>query len=213
MADGESRKYWMYAQVEEDDRDAMMMIAGHEGKHITKVVELAIQEFIANWIDDEDNPDDPDVKLRRIAFDTRRKQNRFVMLKQLAYAYNDEQTDDAYEMLQKACDLAKVDIEIVLETINKTAQGLESKVIDQNAHGILGAEMWLEENVIEPGKMMAVAKIRALTEERGFKWHTVQKAKARRNIQSIKDGTSWYWIRSPSDDPLPEDQVPGDDLF
>ena len=209
----ETRKYWMTAYVEEDARDACMMIAGHEGKHVTKVIEMFIDEGIATWVNDEDNPDDPEVKIRQIAQATRKKQNRFTVLKQLAYAFNDEQTDEAYEMLLAACELAKVDIEIVLETINKSASFSEAKVIDQNAHGIQGAEMWLEENVIEPGKMMAVSEIKRMTAERGFKWHTVQKAKVRRKIQSIKSGLQWYWIRSPSENILAEDQVAGDDVF
>ena len=213
MSDGEGRKYWMYAHVEEDNRDAMMMIAGHEGKHITKVVEMAIEYFIGAWVDDVDNPDDPDVQLRRMAFSSRRKGNRFVMLKQMAYAYQDQQTDEAYEELQAACETAGVEIEVVLDTINKNSSLGESKVISTNPNSLQAAEMWLEELIIESGRLYPVKKIQEMAAERGFKWYTVQTAKKKRQIQSVKDGLSWYWIRSPSEDPIPEDQMPGDDVF
>jgi hypothetical protein len=203
MADGENRKYWMSAQFEEDDRDALMLIASHEGKHVSKIIELACQEFIAAWVSDEDNPDDPEVKLRRIALDTRKIQNKFVMLKQLAYAYNDAQTDE----------LAGMEMEVVLETINKTSTISETKVISTSPNSLQAAEMWLEELVIDSGKLYPVSEIQEMAKERGFKWYTVTTAKKKRKIQSVKDGLSWYWIRSPSEDPLPEDQVPGDDVF
>jgi len=212
MAD-DNRRIWVSAQVEEEDRDAIMMIAAHEGKHITKIIEDAIQVFIGVWVADEDNPDDKAVQLRKMYLDSRQSQSRFVMLKQLAYQWQTTQSDEDYEILQKACDLAGIEIDAVFETINKNANMASLSVISTSATGLQAAEMWLEELLIDSGRLYPVSEIKNMAKERGYKWHTVTEAKRRRKIQSVKDGLSWYWIRSPSENPIPDDAIAGDDIF
>ena len=106
-----------------------------------------------------------------------------------------------------------MDIETVLETINKSSSISETKVISTSPNSLQAAEMWLEELIIDSGKLYPVAKIQEMAEERGFKWYTITRAKKKRNIQSVKDGLAWYWIRAPSEDPMPEDEIAGDDVF
>jgi len=209
----ENRKYWVSAQIEEDDRDAIMMIASHEGKHVTKIIEDAVQVFIGVWVADEDNPDDKSVQLRKMYLESRQAQNRFVMLKQLAYQWQRTQSDEDYEILQKACDLAGVEMDVVFETINKNANMASLSVISTSATGLQSAEMWLEELLIDTGRLYPVNEIKNMAIERGYKWHTVTEAKRRRKIQSVKDGLSWYWIRSPSENPISDDIAVGDDIF
>ncbi len=192
----ESRTAWVYAKIDEEDKDALMSIAGYEGKHVTVVVKDAVQYYIGEWAANQDNPDDPDVQLRSMFHSNRKTQNRFIMLKQLAYTWNDTGADEDYETLERACEIAGVQIETVIESINQSSSFIPTAV-SGDATGMQAAMIWLNEIVIETGKMVDVSDLQRMAEDRGFKWHTVTAAKRKMGIQSVRNGSGWAWLRSP----------------
>lgn len=185
----ENRRRWMSGYLEEEDYDAIMEIATEEGKHPAKIIEIAIQLLIEKYAETKSAPK---TKIRALVLQNRSRQNQFAMLKQLAYTWNDTQDDDDYRILAEACDIAKVDIDVVIEAINDKAK--ITGVISTSATGLRAAEMWLEE-LLDDGKMYAVAEIKDMAEDRKFAWHTVTAAKRKRNIVSVKDGNAWYWLK------------------
>jgi len=189
--DKENRR-WFGASIEEEDWNALNKLATSIGKPLWVVAEMAIQAFIVQRVNNADREKeytDPDIESRKLLLESRAKKARINVARQLSYDYLDSEDEETYDNLQRACDLAGVDIDEILEN----AKGKDHVRAYLSEHGdVTDAEMWLLEN-LEPGKICPVKIIHTLGAAEGFKVHTLKRAKREIGAESVRIGGAWAW--------------------
>lgn len=187
MAD-ENRK-WMAAKYEEGTYDALMSIASENGVHVTRVLEDAADQYVLNYAKEFGDKSKPEIFVRAMAIEDRRAKTSFGQVKQLAYTFAENPTDDNMDRLRSACDAIGVDLQTILEDVSDKPH--ISNVISKNG-GLNKAEMWLAENM-QPGMLYYSKELFAAAALEGIKEYALKRAKANLSIESEKKGEKWYW--------------------
>lgn len=199
------RRHYIVAEITEDQVHAINEIAGNEFKRPIDIASDAVSYYIEHYhvIAKSD-----EFKFWSIVHSSRAKRSRFDQLKQLAYTWQQSQDDADMEILEQACEVEGIEIEIILGALTEAGAVLGDSVVIKNPKGKAAARLWLAELLVKFRKL-PVKQIEALAVERGFNWNTVKSAKgdlvSEGKIISNRQPENWTWDWVPSDAELAED--------
>lgn len=192
-AKDEGKTFWVWAQLEESIHTTMLEVSTVTGKHPKVLLEMALEDYIINWVatQKEKGAHVPtNVELEAIILVERKKQVYVNHIKQLAYNHVDKPTDESADTLARACELAGISVESILEQVSNKPQMGE---IIANGGTLSMAELYLLD-VMQPGQVYQAREIIDFGEAKGIKKYLINEAKRKLNIASRRESGSWVWI-------------------
>lgn len=190
----ENNKYgkWVSTKLEEEDYDALQYSATEHGIHLVELMNKACQYFIEHCDEEESTTVGA---VRKFYLQSRSRQLMLTQLKQLALIYKESRATEDMLILEKACQAAGVDLEVILELVPNGRDDEDEEVIS-NAKGINAAVDYIL-SMLPPGVSVPSAKFKEMAESVGFKWTTIQHAKRKlRQIKAIRKDDVWHWQNS-----------------
>lgn len=192
-AKDEGKTFWVWAQIEESVHTTLLELSTATGKHPRTILEIALEDYIVNWVAAHKSKGDSvprDVELESIFLEDRKSQVYINHVKQLAYGHIDKPTDDSAERLARACELAGISVESIIEEVSSKPH-MGDIIADGGTLNM--AEMYLLD-VMQPGQPYQSREIISYGEAKGIKKYLITEAKRKLGIVSRRDSGSWVWI-------------------
>lgn len=202
----EEKSFWVWAQLDEDVHTALLEISTETGKHPKVLIEIAVEDYILQWTASRKEKGlliPGKVELEAIVIEERRRQVLFNQIKQLAYHHSDTPTDESAERLARACELAGVSVELILEQVSNKPIGVDMMTEGSTLNT---AELYLI-NTMTPGEIYQSTEIITAGENRGIKKYLINEAKRKLGIRSRRESGSWVWILPKKESGISEEQA------
>lgn len=195
----DSKTYWVWAQIEESLHTSLLEVSTTMGRHPRSVIEIAIEEYIVNWVAKKELQDEfvpNSLRLEAIVLRDRARQVQINQVKQLAYNHLANPTDESAEELADACDIAGISVESVLEQMSNRPSPVH--MLGENA-SIQRAASFLVE-IMKPGELYPSNDVLSAGKDAGIKEYLLKEAKRKLMVDSRREGMTWYWIMPKKED-------------
>ena len=186
----EDRKLIIYAKIDETTYHMMLAIASERGQMVFETASELLVMLTEMELEKEEMGNHPDVRLRKLHQEVRRKKGRAQLVREMAFEHLDNPTEESLEQLEQAAEIAGMSVESVLEECEKVKPAtLRFKTGNSTPNDV---QEWLM-STIKPGEVYAATDVVEEGEKRGFKKYAIDEAKRAIGIDSARKGMKWYW--------------------
>lgn len=191
MSNKQESNQWLQLQCPKEEFNTLVLIAGEQGKHVNTLVLELCRQGIVNYAKQTKNPI---VRTNAVHLTHEAKELQIHQLKRLIVANEDHPDEERTELIKTLCDDSGIPMESLVEDMRKNPHVAELLKLD----GVSQAQSWLMKN-LTPGKPIAVKTLKDEATRSKYRWHTVQHARDRINVEtnfyirSEKNGVYWFW--------------------
>jgi len=183
-------KRLVYSEIEQDEFRALWQLASHIGKSVSDIGAMAIRRLLCYYDVEGSEEKIPELIIYRNSMKAKRSDDSRNWLKDIAYSYQIDPSEENAELLQVSAKLAGV-------TMNEVLQWIQEDKLTPLREGSDPVDQAMEylSRIMESGKEYPSTQIKEAAEKENILKYHLDIARRRMNIKAQRRSTYWVWIK------------------